>query len=74
MGAGILEYDVTFSADLELVCSHAQNDEYPCVTIGVDLHDVFYVSEWCDKRHCRMPHIGNQSGLIPEADAQDGRS
>ena len=26
MGAGILECDVTFTADLELVCRHAQND------------------------------------------------
>ncbi|MEM9757287.1 MAG: glycerophosphodiester phosphodiesterase family protein, partial [Pseudomonadota bacterium] len=26
MGAGILECDVTFTQDLELVCRHAQND------------------------------------------------
>ncbi|MEL7098904.1 MAG: glycerophosphodiester phosphodiesterase family protein [Pseudomonadota bacterium] len=33
MGAGILECDVTFTADEELVCRHAQNDLHTTTTI-----------------------------------------
>jgi len=33
MGAGILECDVTFTADLELVCRHAQNDLHTTTNI-----------------------------------------
>ncbi|WP_333713344.1 glycerophosphodiester phosphodiesterase family protein [Yoonia sp.] len=40
MGAGILECDVTFTADLELVCRHAQNDLHTTTNIVVsDLAD-----------------------------------
>ena len=35
MGAGILECDVTFTADLELVCRHAQNDLHTTTDILV---------------------------------------
>ena len=35
MGAGILECDVTFTADLELVCRHAQNDLHTTTNILV---------------------------------------
>jgi len=35
MGAGILECDVTFTADLELVCRHAQNDLHTTTDIVV---------------------------------------
>ncbi|WP_323764310.1 glycerophosphodiester phosphodiesterase family protein [Marinovum sp.] len=38
MGAGILECDVTFTADKELVCRHAQNDLHTTTNIlGTDL-------------------------------------
>ena len=33
MGAGILECDVTFTEDLELVCRHAQNDLHTTTNI-----------------------------------------
>ena len=33
MGAGILECDVTFTQDLELVCRHAQNDLHTTTNI-----------------------------------------
>ena len=33
MGAGILECDVTFTKDLELVCRHAQNDLHTTTNI-----------------------------------------
>jgi len=40
MGAGILECDVTFTQDLELVCRHAQNDLHTTTNILVtDLAD-----------------------------------
>lgn len=40
MGAGILECDVTFTSDLELVCRHAQNDLHTTTNILVsDLAD-----------------------------------
>ncbi|WP_375173342.1 glycerophosphodiester phosphodiesterase family protein [Pseudooceanicola sp.] len=40
MGAGILECDVTFTADKELVCRHAQNDLHTTTNIVVsDLGD-----------------------------------
>ena len=40
MGAGILECDVTFTSDLELVCRHAQNDLHTTTNIVVtDLAD-----------------------------------
>ncbi|MGR3436545.1 MAG: glycerophosphodiester phosphodiesterase family protein [Shimia sp.] len=40
MGAGILESDVTFTADKELVCRHAQNDLHSTTTIlASDLAD-----------------------------------
>ena len=35
MGAGILECDVTFTKDLELVCRHAQNDLHTTTNILV---------------------------------------
>ena len=35
MGAGVLECDVTFTADLELVCRHAQNDLHTTTDILV---------------------------------------
>ena len=35
MGAGILECDVTFTSDLELVCRHAQNDLHTTTNILV---------------------------------------
>lgn len=35
MGAGILECDVTFTSDLELVCRHAQNDLHTTTNIVV---------------------------------------
>jgi len=35
MGAGILECDVTFTKDLELVCRHAQNDLHTTTDILV---------------------------------------
>ncbi|MBP8297537.1 MAG: glycerophosphodiester phosphodiesterase [Burkholderiales bacterium] len=35
MGAGIVECDVTFTADLELVCRHAQNDLHTTTNILV---------------------------------------
>ncbi len=35
MGAGILECDVTFTSDLELVCRHAQNDLHTTTDIVV---------------------------------------
>lgn len=38
MGAGVLECDVTFTKDLELVCRHAQNDLHTSTNIlGTDL-------------------------------------
>nr|WP_246003744.1 glycerophosphodiester phosphodiesterase family protein [Histidinibacterium lentulum] len=40
MGAGILECDVTFTEDLELVCRHAQNDLHTTTNIlATDLAD-----------------------------------
>ncbi|WP_425092443.1 glycerophosphodiester phosphodiesterase family protein [Tropicimonas sp. S265A] len=40
MGAGILECDVTFTQDLELVCRHAQNDLHTTTNIlATDLAD-----------------------------------
>ncbi|WP_439155597.1 glycerophosphodiester phosphodiesterase family protein [Yoonia sp.] len=40
MGAGILECDVTFTSDLELVCRHAQNDLHTTTNIvASDLAD-----------------------------------
>lgn len=38
MGAGILECDVTFTADHELVCRHAQNDLHTTTNILVSEH------------------------------------
>jgi glycerophosphoryl diester phosphodiesterase len=35
MGAGVLECDVTFTKDLELVCRHAQNDLHTTTNILV---------------------------------------
>ncbi|MGZ9811734.1 glycerophosphodiester phosphodiesterase family protein [Pseudoroseicyclus sp. H15] len=40
MGAGILECDVTFTSDLQLVCRHAQNDLHTTTNIvATDLND-----------------------------------
>ena len=36
MGAGIVECDVTFTKDKELVCRHAQNDLHTTTNILVD--------------------------------------
>ena len=81
MGAGILECDVTFTADLELVCRHAQNDLHTttdilatplaetCVTpfTGAD-------GESSATAECRTSEItlADYRTLTPKMDAADG--
>jgi glycerophosphoryl diester phosphodiesterase len=64
MGAGILECDVTFTKDLELVCRHAQNDLHTTTNI--------LVTPLAAK--CTRPFtpavIGSDGALITPADAE----
>jgi len=81
MGAGILECDVTFTADLELVCRHAQNDLHTTTDIvASDLADtcVTPFSPATDDggatAECRTSELtlAQFQTLTPKMDAADG--
>ena len=60
MGAGILECDVTFTADKELVCRHAQNDLHTTTDIlATDLGD-----------KCTMPFEGASGDTTATAECR----
>ena len=84
MGAGILECDVTFTKDKQLVCRHAQNDLHTTTNILVTplastcikpfTPAVLGPSGQVDhtgKR--RVPHERAHAGRVQDADRQDGR-
>jgi len=80
MGAGILECDVTFTADHELVCHHAQNDLHTTTNIVVtDLADTcvtpFTASTGEDDAiaECRTSEItlAQYQSLAPKMDASN---
>jgi len=60
MGAGILECDVTFTKDLELVCRHAQNDLHTTTNI--------LTSELADT--CVVPFQGAANGEPAKAECR----
>ena len=81
MGAGILECDVTFTADLELVCRHAQNDLHTTTNIvTTDLAETcvtpFTAASGDDaaSAECRTTEItlAEFQTLTPKMDAADG--
>ena len=74
MGAGILECDVTFTADLELVCRHSQNDLHTTTNIPGDRSGRPMHSPVRAGSGCRMPDVRPDAGRVPAADRQDGRS
>ena len=78
MGAGILECDVTFTKDLELVCRHAQNDlhtttQYPDLGSGGDMRHPVQPGQGRQPGNRRMPHLRAHPGRIPHPAAQDGQ-
>ncbi|MGR3321472.1 MAG: glycerophosphodiester phosphodiesterase family protein [Pseudooceanicola sp.] len=60
MGAGILECDVTFTSDLELVCRHAQNDLHTTTNI--------LATGLADK--CTMPFVPASDGNPARAECR----
>ncbi|MCV2880765.1 glycerophosphodiester phosphodiesterase family protein [Actibacterium sp. XHP0104] len=81
MGAGILECDVTFTKDKELVCRHAQNDLHTTTNILLtDLADTCVMpfqpamGEDKAKAECRTSDItlAQFKTLSPKMDAADG--
>ena len=80
MGAGIIECDVTFTKDRELVCRHSQCDLHTTTNILT----VPELAAKCSQgqpgrsRHRqegvgKMLHQRHHAGRIPHADRQDGR-
>ncbi|UWQ16381.1 glycerophosphodiester phosphodiesterase family protein [Jannaschia sp. M317] len=83
MGAGILECDVTFTKDHELVCRHAQNDLHTTTNIlTTDLAETCNVpftaadGETGAKAECRTSEItlAEFRTLAPKMDASDSRA
>ncbi|MEM7470490.1 MAG: glycerophosphodiester phosphodiesterase family protein [Pseudomonadota bacterium] len=81
MGAGILECDVTFTQDLELVCRHAQNDLHTTTNIlATPLADTCVTpfspadGEINAAAECRTSEItlADYRTLTPKMDAADG--
>ena len=81
MGAGILECDVTFTADHELICRHAQNDLHTTTNIVVsDLADTCITpftaaaGENAATAECRTSEItlAQFQTLAPKMDAANG--
>ena len=83
MGAGILECDVTFTKDKELVCRHAQNDLPRPRTSSSRRWPASASSR--SRRPCsdpmaahhagvgRVPHQRHHAGRVQDPDGQDGR-
>ena len=62
MGAGVLECDVTFTKDKELVCRHAQNDLHTTTNIlATDLASTC-VTPFCNARS-NTAHRSRSAGL-----------
>jgi glycerophosphoryl diester phosphodiesterase len=83
MGAGILECDVTFTADHELVCRHAQNDLHTTTDILLtDLAETCVgpfspaTGEGGATAECRTSEITLEQfrTLTPKMDAADGQA
>lgn len=83
MGAGILECDVTFTADLELVCRHAQNDLHTTTNIlATDLASTCVTpftpanGEANATAECRTSELtlAQFQSLTPKMDAANGRA
>lgn len=81
MGAGILECDVTFTGDLELVCRHAQNDLHTTTNIlATDLADTCITpftpasGDEAATAECRTSELtlAEFMTLTPKMDAADG--
>ena len=81
MGAGILECDVTFTADKELVCRHAQNDLHTTTDIlATDLAETCVTpftpasGDRSATAECRTSEItlAEFKTLTPKMDAADG--
>ncbi|MEM1373355.1 MAG: glycerophosphodiester phosphodiesterase family protein [Pseudomonadota bacterium] len=81
MGAGILECDVTFTEDLELVCRHAQNDLHTTTNIlATPLADTCVApftaasGDTSATAECRTSEItlAEYRTLTPKMDAADG--
>ena len=84
MGAGIVECDVTFTADGALVCRHAQNDLHTTTNI---LTSQYAIAASCHSRRqrsmrsgnvheggdCRVPYIRAHARRVQEPARQDGR-
>ena len=73
MGAGILECDVIFTRDKELVCRHAQNDLHTTTNIletelGGQCTLPFSPASGESGSHSRMPHIRHHAGAVPHAE------
>jgi glycerophosphoryl diester phosphodiesterase len=84
MGAGIVECDVTFTKDKELVCRHAQNDLHTTTNILATplaakcirpfTPAVFDANgNGCSRRPGRVPHQRHHAGRVQDAARQDGR-
>lgn len=83
MGAGILECDVTFTSDLELVCRHAQNDLHTTTNIlATDLASTCVVpftpadGDTPAGAECRTSELtlAEYRTLTPKMDAADARA
>ncbi|MBN2759171.1 MAG: glycerophosphodiester phosphodiesterase [Rhodobacteraceae bacterium] len=83
MGAGILECDVTFTADLELVCRHAQNDLHTTTNIlATDLASTCVTpfapanGDTNATAQCRTSELtlAQFQSLTPKMDAANGRA
>ncbi|MEN6670717.1 glycerophosphodiester phosphodiesterase family protein [Psychrobacter sp. B38] len=64
MGAGILECDVAFTKDGELVCRHAQND----------LHTTTNILATPLAKQCTVPPVINSKGVLTNADSIECRT
>ena len=84
MGAGIVECDVTFTADLELVCRHAQNDLHTTTNIlttplAAKCTQPFVPATFDAAGNLltpatrRMPDQRHHAGGVQDAEGQDGR-
>ena len=84
MGAGILECDVTFTKDLQLVCRHAQNDLHTTTNILVTPLAAKCTQAVHAGRHRaerdaaqpatrRVPHQRHHARRVQDAARQDGR-
>ncbi len=81
MGAGVIECDVTFTKDRELVCRHSQCDLHTTTNIltvpelAAKCSQVVQPGRYRDRQKSvgQVLHVRHHAGRIPPARGQDGR-